>query len=121
MTMKTGWLYKFYLAIVIIALLLFSLTLIHPGPFYVSFRIPDPRTLLEATLGIICLMAIVPVAKSDLGKGTKTVFIAALGSIVLYFILRFIHIPGKILWGFLVLSLMAIIWSAVLIVSSKGK
>ena len=77
--------------------------------------------MLEAILGIICLMAIVPVAKSDLGKGSKIAFIAALVSIVLYFILRFIHIPGKILWGFLVLSLIAIIWSAVSIVSSKGK
>lgn len=119
--MNKSVLYKIYLAIAIIAILLFALTFIHPGPFIVSFRIPDPRTLLEATLGIICLMAIVPVAKSDLGKGTKIAFIATLVSIVLYFILRFIHIPGKILWGFLVLALMAIIWSAVLIVSSKGK
>ena len=110
-----------YLVIVGVALVLFALTLFHPGPFIVSFRIPAPRALLEAILGIICLIAIVPVAKSDLGKGTKIAFIATLVSIVLYFILRFIHIPGKILWGFFVLSLMAIIWSAVLIVSSKGK
>lgn len=114
-------LYKIYLAIAIIAILLFALTFIHPGPFIVSFRIPDPRTLLEATLGIICLMAIVPVAKSDLGKGTKTVFIAVLVSIVLYFILRFIHIPGKVLWLFLVLSLVIIVWSAISVVVNKGK
>lgn len=114
-------LYKIYLAIAIIAILLFALTFIHPGPFIVSFRIPDPRTLLEATLGIICLMAIVPVAKSDLGKGTKTVFIAVLVSIVLYFILRFIHIPGKVLWLFLVLSLVIIVWSAISVVVNKGE
>lgn len=114
-------LYKIYLAIAIIAILLFALTFIHPGPFIVSFRIPAPRTLLEATLGIICLMAIVPVAKSDLGKGTKTVFIAVLVSIVLYFILRIIHIPGKVLWLFLVLSLVIIVWSAISVVVNKGK
>ena len=119
--MKTGLLYKVYLAIVVFALLLFALTFVHSGPFIVSFRIPDPRTLLEATLGIICLMAIVPVAKSDLGKGTKTVFIAVLVSIVLYFILRFIHIPGKVLWLFLVLSLVIIVWSAIAVVVNKGK
>ena len=119
--MNRGVLYKIYLAIAIIAIILFALTFIHPGPFIVSFRIPAPRAMLEAILGIICLIAIVPVAKSDLGKGTKIAFMATLVSIVLYFILRFIHIPGKILWGFLVLSLVAIIWSAVLIVSSKGK
>lgn len=119
--MNKSVLYKIYLAIAIIAILLFALTFIHPGPFIVSFRIPDPRTLLEATLGIICLMAIVPVAKSDLGKGTKTVFIAVLVSIVLYFILRFIHIPGKVLWLFLVLSLVIIVWSAISVVVNKGK
>lgn len=97
--MRTSLLSRIYLALVIIALLLFALTFVHQGPFIVSFRIPDPRTLLEAVLGIIFLTAIVPVAKSDFGKGTKIAFIAALGSIVLYFILRFIHIPGKILWG----------------------
>ena len=110
-----------YLTIIIIALLLFAFTFIHPGPFIVSFRVPDPRTLLEAILGIICLMAIVPMAKSDLDRGTKIAFIAVLVSIVLYFILRFIHIPGKILWLFLVLSLVIIVWSAIAVVVNKGK
>lgn len=110
-----------YLVIAGVALVLFALTLFHPGPFIVSFRIPNPRTLLEAILGIICLVAIFPVAKSDLGKGTKTVFIAVLVSIVLYFILRFIHIPGKVLWLFLVLSLVIIVWSAISVVVNKGK
>ena len=93
----------------------------HPGPFIVSFRIPAPRALLEAILGIICLMAIVPIAKSDLGKGTKIAFISVLVGIVLYFILRFIHIPGKLLWLFLVLSLVIIVWSAIAVVVNKGK
>jgi len=119
--MRTSLLSRIYLALVIIALLLFALTFVHPGPFIVSFRIPDPRTLLEVIFGIICLLAIVPVAKSDLGKGTKTVFIAVLVSIVLYFILRFIHIPGKVLWLFLVLSLVIIVWSAISVVVNKGK
>ena len=109
--MNKSVLYKIYLAIAIIAILLFALTFIHPGPFIVSFRIPAPRALLEAILGIICLMAIVPIAKSDLGKGTKIAFISVLVGIVLYFILRFIHIPGKLLWLFLVLSLVIIVWS----------
>lgn len=113
--------YKIYLSIAILAILLFALTFVHPGPFIVSFRVPDPRTLLEAILGIICLMAIVPVAKSDLGKGTKIAFISVLVGIVLYFILRFIHIPGKVLWLFLVLSLVIIVWSAIAVVVNKGK
>ena len=113
--------YKIYLSIAILAILLFALTFVHPGPFIVSFRVPDPRTLLEAILGIICLMAIVPVAKSDLGKGTKIAFISVLVGIVLYFILRFIHIPGKVLWLFFVLSLVIIVWSAIAVVVNKGK
>ena len=119
--MNKSVLYKIYLAIAIIAILLFALTFIHPGPFIVSFRIPAPRALLEAILGIICLMAIVPIAKSDLGKGTKIAFISVLVGIVLYFILRFIHIPGKLLWLFLVLSLVIIVWSAIAVVVNKGK
>ena len=119
--MKTGLLYKVYLAIAVFALLLFALTFVHSGPFIVSFRIPAPRDLLEAILGIICLMAIVPVAKSDLGKGTKIAFISVLVGIVLYIILRFIHIPGKVLWLFLVLSLVIIVWSAIAVVVNKGK
>lgn len=119
--MNKSVLYKIYLAIAIIAILLFAITFIHPGQFIVSFRIPAPRDLLEAILGIICLMAIVPVAKSDLRKGTKTVFIAVLVSIVLYFILRFIHIPGKVLWLFLVLSLVIIVWSAISVIANRGK
>lgn len=110
-----------YLVIAGVALVLFALTLFHPGPFIVSFRIPNPRALLEAILGIICLMAIVPVAKSDSDKGTKIAFIAALVSIVLYFILRFIHIPGKVLWLFLVLSLVIIVWSAISVIANRGK
>ena len=110
-----------YLVIAGIALVLFALTLFHPGSFIVSFRIPAPRALLEAILGIICLMAIVPIAKSDLGKGTKIAFISVLVGIVLYFILRFIHIPGKVLWLSLVLSLVIIVWSAIAVVVNKGK
>ena len=110
-----------YLVIAGVVLVLFALTLFHPGPFIVSFRIPAPRALLEAILGIICLMAIVPIAKSDLGKGTKIAFISVLVGIVLYFILRFIHIPGKLLWLFLVLSLVIIVWSAIAVVVNKGK
>jgi len=113
--------YKIYLSIAILAILLFALTFVHPGPFIIAFRIPAPRDLLEAILGIICLMAIVPVAKSDLGKGTKIAFISVLVGIVLYFILRFIHIPGKVLWLFLVLSLVIIVWSAIAVVVNKGK
>lgn len=119
--MKKGIYSHTYIILAIIVLLLFTLTFIHPGPFIVSFRIPDPRTLLEAILGIICLVAIFPVAKSDFGKETKIAFIAVLVSIVLYFILRFIHIPGKILWLFLVLSLVIIVWSAISVVINKGK
>lgn len=119
--MNKSVLYKIYLAVAIIAIILFALTFVHPGPFIVSFRVPDPRTLLEAILGIICLMAIVPVAKADLDKGTKIAFIAALVSIILYFILRFIHIPGKVLWLFLVLALVIIVWSAIAVVVNKGK
>lgn len=113
--------YKIYLSIAILAILLFALTFVHPGPFIVSFRIPAPRALLEAIFGIICLMAIVPIAKSDLGKGTKNAFISVLVGIVLYFILRFIHIPGKVLWLFLILSLVIIVWSAIAVVVNKGK
>jgi hypothetical protein len=119
--MKRSVLYKIYLAIAIIAIILFALTFVHPGPFIGFYRIPDPRTMLEATLGIICLMAIVPVAKSYLGKGTKSAFIVALVSIVLYFILRFIHIPGKVLWLFLVLALVCIAWSAISVIANRGK
>lgn len=119
--MRTSLLSIIYLAIAIIAIILFALTFVHPGPFIVYFRIPDPRTLLEAILGIICLMAIVPVAKAELDKGTKIAFIAALVSIVLYFILRFIHIPGKVLWFFLVLALLCIAWSAISVIANRGK
>lgn len=119
--MNKSVLYKIYLAVAIIAIILFALTFVHPGPFIVSFRVPDPRTLLEAILGIICLMAIVPVAKADLDKGIKIAFIAALVSIILYFILRFIHIPGKVLWLFLVLALVCIAWSAISVIANRGK
>ncbi len=119
--MNKSVLYKIYLAVAIIAIILFALTFVHPGPFTISFRVPDPRTLLEAILGIICLMAIVPVAKADLDKGTKIAFIAALVSIILYFILRFIHIPGKVLWLFLVLALVCIAWSAISVIANRGK
>lgn len=119
--MKKGIYSHTYIILAILVLLLFTLTFIHPGPFIIAFRIPAPRDLLEAILGIICLMAIVPVAKSDLGKGTKIAFISVLVSIVLYFFLRFIHIPGKVLWLFLVLSLVIIVWSTISVVVNKGK
>ena len=119
--MRTDGFTKTYLGIALVALLLFVISLIHPGPFYVSFRIPDPRTLLEIALGVIFIVAIILLAKSKFSKQIKIAFISALVSITLYFILRFIHIPGKILWGILVLSLMAIIWAAVTVFSKKGK
>lgn len=112
---------KAYLGITLVALLLFVLTLIHPGPFYVSFRIPDPRTLLEIVLGVIFIVAIILLGKSSLNKPTKIACISVLVSIVLYFILRFIHIPGNVLWAFLVLSLIIIAWAAVSVIVDKQK
>jgi hypothetical protein len=119
--MRMGGLAKGFVSIVIAALLLFVLTFVHPGPFFASIRIPDPRTLLEIALGVIFIVAIILLAKSKFSKQIKIAFISALVSITLYFILRFIHIPGKILWGILVLSLMAIIWAAITVFSKKGK
>ena len=104
-----------FLAIVFIAILLFVLTFVHPGPFSASIRIPDPRTLLEIALGVIFIVAIILPGKSTPQKSTKIAFISVMVSIVLYFILRFIHIPGKVLWAFLVLSLVIIVWAAVVI------
>lgn len=119
--MNNNGIQKTFLGTALMSLLLFALTFIHPGPFYVSFRIPDPRTLLEIALGVIFIVAIILLGKNNPKKSTKIALISVLVSIVLYFILRFIHIPGKILWGFLVLSLITIIWSAITVISSKEK
>ena len=113
---------RIYFVIVIISLLLLALPFKHPGPFFVGFfRIPPPRALLEIVLGILCLMIIAFVTKFKINKATKNSFMAALVGIVLYFILRFIHIPGRILWFFLVLCLAIIVWSAIAVLVNKGK
>lgn len=112
---------KAYIVIAIIALLLFVFTFIHPGPFNASIRIPDPRTLLEITLGIIFIVAIALLRKCMFNKPTKIALISVQGSILLYFILRFIHIPGNVLWAFLVLSLVIIIWAVVSVIFDKKK
>lgn len=119
--MRMGGLAKGFVSIVIAALFLFVLTFVHPGPFFASIRIPDPRTLLEIALGVIFIVAIILLAKSKFSKQIKIAFISALVSITLYFILRFIHIPGKVLWLFLVLSLVIIVWSTISVVVNKGK
>lgn len=119
--MKTNGYLTLYLSITTIALILFALTFVHPGPFYVSFRIPDPRTLLEITLGVIFIVAIILLGKSNPKKSTKIAFISVLVCIALYFILRFIHIPGKALWAFLVLTLVIIVWAAVSVIVDKRK
>ena len=111
----------YFVVTAILAIIVFVLTFIHPGPFYVSFRIPDPMTLLEIALGVIFIVAIILLAKSKFSKQIKIAFISALVSITLYFILRFIHIPGKILWGFLVLSLVIIVWAAISVIVDKKK
>ena len=113
--------HKFFLVMAIIALLLFALTFIHPGPFYVSFRIPDPRTLLEIALGVIFIVSIILLGKNNPKKSTKIAFLSVLVCIALYFILRFIHVPGKTLWLFLVLSLVIIVWAAVSVIVDKKK
>lgn len=110
-----------YLVIAIIALILFAITFVHPGTFFVSFTIPNPRTLLEITLGIIFIVVIILLGKSNPQKPTTIALISVLVSITLYFILRFIHIPGKILWGFLVLSLVIIVWAAISVIVDKKK
>ena len=110
---------KAYLGITSVALLLFVLTLIHPGPFYVSFRIPDPRSLLEIALGIAFIVTIILISKGKFSKSTKIALISVLVSIALYFILRFLFIPGRVLWGFLVLSLVIIVWAAVSVIMDK--
>lgn len=110
-----------YLIVAVLALLLFALTLVHPGPFFVSFRIPDPRTLLEIALGIIFIVAIILLGKNKLKRPTKIAFISVLVSIALYFILRFLFIPGKALWAFLVLTLVIIVWAAVSVIVDKRK
>lgn len=113
--------HKFFLVMAIIALLLFALTFIHPGPFYVSFRIPDPRTLLGIALGVIFIVSIILLGKNNPKKSTKIAFLSVLVSIALYFILRFIHVPGNVLWGFLVLSLVIIVWAAISVIVDKKK
>lgn len=119
--MRMGGLAKGFVSIVIAALFLFVLTFVHPGPFFASIRIPDPRTLLEIALGVIFIVAIILLGKSTPKKSTKIALISVLVSIALYFILRFIHIPGKVLWGFLVLSLVTIVWVAVSVIVDKKK
>lgn len=119
--MKTRFYSKVHLVIALLAILLFALTFVHPGPFFASIRIPDPRTLLEIALGVIFIVAIILLGKSTPKKSTKIALISVLVSIALYFILRFIHIPGKVLWLFLVLSLVIIVWSAIAVVVNKGK
>jgi O-antigen/teichoic acid export membrane protein len=110
-----------YLVIALIALLSFALTFIHPGPFYVSFRIPDPRTLLEIVLGIALITTIILIGKGKFKKPTKIALISVVVSIVLYFILRLIHIPGEVLWGFLVLTLVIIVWATISVIVYKRK
>lgn len=105
----------------LVAILLFALSFVHPGPFFVSFRIPDPRSLLEIALGIAFIVTIILISKGKFSKSTKIALISVLVSIALYFILRFIHIPGKVLWGFLVLSLVTIVWVAVSVIVDKKK
>ena len=117
--MKTNGYLTLYLSITTIALILFALTFVHPGPFYVSFRIPEPRALLEIILGVIFILAIILLGKSDTQKSTIIAFISVLVCIALYFILRFIHIPGKALWAFLVLTLVIIVWAAVSVIMDK--
>ena len=113
--------HKFFLVMAIIALLLFALTFVHPGTFLVTFTIPDPRTLLEIVLGIAFIVSIILISKCKIRKSTKIALISVLLSIALYFILRFIHIPGKVLWAFLVLSLVIIVWAAVSVIVDKRK
>lgn len=113
--------HKFFLVMAIIAIILFALTLIHPGPFNASIRIPDPRTLLEIALGVILIIAIILLGENIFNKPTKIALISVLGSIVLYFILRFIHIPGKVLWAFLVLSLVILVWAVVSVIFDMKK
>lgn len=110
-----------YLVIAIIALILFAITFVHPGTFFVSFTIPNPRTLLEIVLGIAFIVTIILISKGKFRKSTKIALLSVLVSIALYFILRFIHIPGKVLWGFLVLSLVTIVWVAVSVIVDKKK
>ena len=110
-----------YLLIAIIALLLFAITFVHPGTFFVSFTIPNPRTLLEIVLGIAFIVTIILISKGNLRKSTKTALISVLVSISLYFILRFLFIPGNVLWGFLVLSLGIIVWAAISVIVDKKK
>lgn len=119
--MKTSAFSKVYFVIVLIAILLFALSFVHPGPLYASIRIPDPRTLLEIALGIIFIVSIILFGKTKFKKPTKIACISVLVSIVLYFILRFIHIPGNVLWAFLVLSLIIIAWAAVSVIVDKQK
>ena len=119
--MKTKSFSRYYLVIAIIVFVLFALTYIHPGPFYVSFRIPDPRTLLEIALGVIFFVALFLLAKNKLKKPTRIAMAFVLVSIALYFILRFIRVPGKTLWGFLVLSLIVIGWAAISVLVDKRK
>ena len=117
--MNNNGIQKTFLGTALMALLLFALTFIHPGPFYVSFRIPDPRSLLEIALGIAFILTIILISKGKFSKSTKIALISVLVSIALYFILRFLFIPGRVLWGFLVLSLVIIIWAAVSVIMDK--
>lgn len=114
--MKTSGITNIYLGASLIALLLFALTFVHPGTFIVSFTIPNPRTLLEIVLGIAFIVTIILISKGKLRKSTKIALISVLVSIALYFILRFLFIPGEVLWGFLVLSLVIIVWAAVSVI-----
>lgn len=119
--MKTNGITNIYLGTALMALSLFAITFVHPGPFFVSFRIPDPRSLLEIALGIAFIVTIILISKGKFRKSTKIALLSVLVSIALYFILRFIHIPGKVLWGFLVLSLVTIVWVAVSVIVDKKK
>ncbi|MBO4263845.1 MAG: hypothetical protein J5871_04110 [Bacteroidales bacterium] len=53
--------------------------------------------------------------------GFSSTDLSVLLSIALYFILRFIHIPGKTLWLFLVLSLVTIVWAAISVIIDNRK
>lgn len=110
---------KVFITIAIIALLLFAITFVHPGTFIVSLTISDPRTLLEIVLGIAFIVTIILISKGKFRKSTKIALISVLVSIVLYFILRFLFIPGRVLWEFLVLSLVIIVWAAVSVIMDK--
>ena len=109
----------YFVVIAILAIISFALSFVHPGPFFVSFRIPDPRSLLEIALGIAFIVTIILISKGKFSKSTKIALISVLVSIALYFILRFLFIPGRVLWGFLVLSLVIIVWAAVSVIVDK--